>query len=80
MINEAQINYLEGVIGSLVNIYAYSKADTRRIRKVLEYYGYDDIDVRFVRPMFSGNKALRVTIYTNSPDGDIDANNIDIEY
>lgn len=65
----AQIEYLESLISEVCSsIYDWSKEDTRMAKAILAYYGYHDVDIRFVSPEFPGNRCLAINIWTGDPD------------
>ena len=67
--SESQKEYLEGLISEVCSsIYEWSKADTRLARAILAYYGYTDVDIHFVKPMFSGNRCLAIDIWIGDPE------------
>lgn len=65
----AQLEYLESLIGEVCSsIYEWTKADTMLAKAILAYYGYTDVDIRFVSPTFSGNRCLAINIWTGDPE------------
>lgn len=60
-----QKEYLESLISEVCScIYCWTKADTKLARSILAYYGYDDVEIGFVRPTWAGNKCLSIRIWT----------------
>ena len=67
--SESQKEYLEELITDVCSsIYEWTKADTRLARSILAYYGYTDVDIRFVSPTFPGNRCLAINIWTGDPE------------
>ena len=67
--SESQKEYLEELISDVCSsIYEWTKADTRLARSILAYYGYDDVDIHFVSPMFEGNRCLAIDIWIGDPE------------